>query len=805
MPREEESTMRSIAREGEIIEINEALPLLPLRDIVIFPYMIIPLLVGRPASVMAIEEAMMENKIIFLVSQLDPEVSDIGPEDLHSVGTIARLIQLLRLPDNTIKVLVEGLARAEIKRFLPSEEGAQRVKLTPLTREVVSGVEIEALHRSVKAQFEEYVKLNRKIPSEILLSISHVEDVDRLVDVISAHMILKVREKQRLLEARTIESQLRALSKLLASELEILRLEKKIEGEVKTQVRQNQRQFYLHEQLKAIRKELGYPEGDSEEVEELAEAIAAAGMPPEVQEKAEKELRKLAKMPPLSPEATVSRNYLDWFISVPWETRTKDNLKLGHAEKVLEADHYGLDKPKERILEYLAVLKMVKKMKGQILCFVGPAGTGKTSLGKSIARAIGRKFVRISLGGVRDEAEIRGHRRTYIGALPGRIIQSMKRAGTKNPVFLLDEVDKLGADWRGDPSAALLEVLDPEQNFAFGDHYLDVDFDLSEVLFICTANVLHSVPPALQDRMEVIRFPGYLEHEKLEIAKRYLVPKQLEAHGLKGKVTYFSEAALRTIIQEYTREAGVRNLEREIATISRKIARQIASGKGQKSFRLTKGSVGRFLGPPRFQRRRIDFREKPGVATGLVWTEVGGDIIAVEVAVMPGRGRLVLTGKLGEVMQESAQAALSYARSRAAQYGIHPQFYRRLDIHVHIPEGAIPKDGPSAGITIATALVSALTGIPVRPDVGLTGEITLRGQVLPIGGLAEKMVAAQSAGLAQVILPRGNEKDLKELPSQAKRGIRTVLVDEVDDVLRLALTATPKRDTVEEMPAAYTH
>jgi ATP-dependent Lon protease len=805
MPREEESAMLRIVREGEIIEISENLPLLPLRDVVVFPYMIIPLLVGRPGSVMAIEEAMMEEKIVFLVSQLDPEVSEISPEDVHSVGTVARLIQLLRLPDNTIKVLVEGLARAEIKRFLPCEEGAQRVKLGTLAREVAISVEIEALHRSINVQFEEYVKLNRKIPSEILLSISHVESVERLVDVISAHMILKVNQKQRLLEARTIEDQLRILSQLLASELEILRLEKKIEGEVKTQVRQNQRQFYLHEQLKAIRKELGYPEGDSEEVEELAEAIAAAGMPPEIQEKAEKELRKLAKMPPLSPEATVSRNYLDWLVSMPWQKRTRDNLRLGHAERVLEADHYGLEKPKERILEYLAVLKMVKKIKGQILCFVGPAGTGKTSLGKSIARATGRDFVRISLGGVRDEAEIRGHRRTYIGALPGRIIQSIKRAGTRNPVFLLDEIDKLGADWRGDPSAALLEVLDPEQNFAFSDHYLDVDFDLSEVLFICTANVLHSIPSALQDRMEVIRFPGYLEHEKLEIAKRYLVRKQMAAHGLKGKDVEFSDEALRTIIRQYTREAGVRNLEREIATVCRKIARRLASGKRTKAIRITRGNLSRHLGAPKFHDRRIDFKEKAGVATGLVWTEVGGDIIGVEVAVMPGRGGLVLTGKLGEVMRESAQAALSFARSRAAQYGINPQFYKRLDIHVHIPEGAIPKDGPSAGITIATALVSALTGIPVRPDVGMTGEITLRGAVLPIGGLAEKMVAAQRAGLTTIILPRGNEKELKELPPQAKRGIEKVLVDEVDEVLRLALTAVPEPATVEEVSAAYAH
>lgn len=796
-----------IESDGEIVEVQESLPLIPLRDMVIFPHMVVPFLVGRPSSVVALESAVAGDQLVFLVVQKNPETAEPGKGDMHRVGAVARIVQTISLPEGSVKVLVEGLARARVKSFL-RKRGFFSVRIELVTREVDLNLETVALLRSVRDSFEDYVKLNRKIPNELLLSTGNLEESSKLADVISANLMVNQETKQKLLETVSMREHLELLLQVMTSEIQILRLERKIEGKIKTQVSENQKQFYLTEQLRAIKKELGYEEGP-EETAELRRAIDRAGMPKEVKEKALKELTRLEKMPPLSPEATVVRNYLDWLCSMPWKTSTKDNLDIARVEKILNEDHYGLEKVKERLIEYLSVLKLVKSMKGPILCFVGAPGVGKTSLGKSIARALGRKFVRVSLGGIRDEAEIRGHRRTYIGALPGRIIQQIKRAGTKNPVFLLDEIDKVGADFRGDPAAGLLEALDPEVNQHFNDHYLEVDFDLSRVLFITTCNVLHTIPPALVDRMEVIRLPGYLEHEKLEIAKGFLIPKELKAHGLSLKQVKFTEGGILEVVRHYTQEAGVRNLEREIASILRKVARRIAFG-DSKGFAVTRRTVESYLGPPRFLDEQIEVGEEIGVATGLAWTEFGGDILSIEVGVLPGRGRLILTGHLGEVMKESAQAALSYARSRAPLLGIEEKFYRRSDIHVHIPEGAIPKDGPSAGVAIATALVSALTRTPVKRKVAMTGEITLRGIVLPVGGLAEKFVAAQRAGVSEVIVPKRNEKDVKELHPRAKKGMRVRMVKTQDEVLRYALKSSPKlakgiSPQYKGRQAAYTH
>lgn len=756
---------------------------MPLRDAVVFPHMIIPLLVGRTRSIKACEVANSGDKLLFLAAQVSPEDPSPTPEQIYSVGTVSRVTHFLRLPDGTVRILVEGLFRARIEEWLDGEYWM--VKFSQMERVISQGIEVEALLRSVKSNFEEYVKLNRKIPNEILMSIIHIDEPERLIDAISAHFQGKLSTKQHILESKSLEEQLKLLTTYLTSEIEILKLEHKLEEDVKSEVLKNQKQFYLAEQLKAIKRELGHGEGVSDEIEELTKSVERAGMPEEAKNKAIRELERLQKMAPLSPEAAVVRNYIDWMISLPWSKRTRDNLSISHAKRILDEDHYGLKKPKERILEFLSVLKLVKRMRGQILCFVGAPGVGKTSLAKSIARALGRKFVRMSLGGIRDEAEIRGHRRTYIGALPGRIIQNIRRAGTKNPIFLLDEVDKIGTDYRGDPAAALMEVLDPELNYSFNDHYLETDFDLSEVFFICTANVLHTIPPALRDRMEIIRLPGYLEHEKLKIAKGFLIPKQLKNHGLKPANLSFTDQSILKIIRNYTKEAGVRNLEREIGSIARKVAKAVAEGK---KMGVKVRNPSKYLGAPKYLEKELSGVDKIGVATGLTWTEAGGEIIQIEAEMMKGKGELILTGQLGDIMKESAQAALTFARANAQRFGIAPDFYKDVDIHIHVPEGAIPKDGPSAGITMATALVSILIGIPVKKDVAMTGEITLRGEVLPIGGLAEKMVAAQRAGVKTVIIPEKNERELRELPPFTKRGLDIKLVKSMHQVLDIALS-----------------
>jgi ATP-dependent Lon protease len=820
--------MITVARGDETFEIEERLPLLPLRDVVIFPHMTIPLLIGRATSVGAIEEAAGADRSIFVVAQRRPEVGEPERGDLYDIGTVARVLQLFRLPDGALRVLVEGLVRGRLRRLYRTED-SYRARIEPLPERTGASPEMEALMRSVVASFTEYVHLSRKIPDEVLVSANNISDPIALSYTIASHLLLKVSNKQEILEVEDVQDRLDLIGRVLASEREILQLERKIEGQVRSQLHKNQKEFYLNEQMKAIRKELGVANEFAAEIDELSRQIKKAQMPKDVRERAEKELDRLGKMSFMSPEATVVRNYVDWLVSLPWKKRTKDNLDLVSVQKVLDTDHFGLEKVKERIVEYLAVLKLSGNLKGPILCFVGPPGVGKTSLGTSIARAMERKFVRMSLGGVRDEAEIRGHRRTYVGSMPGRIIQAMKRAGTRNPVLLLDEIDKLGADFRGDPAAALLEVLDPEQHHAFNDHYLEVDFDLSEVMFITTSNNLYTIPPALLDRMEVIRLPGYLEHEKMAIAERFLLPKQRAASGLKETDLVLGPDVLKAMVRDYTRESGVRNLEREIATLCRKAARAKAAaerrgtrrtanakakaaakaGKAaempaaataakERRFRVTTHNLAKYLGVPRFTATEVDRENRLGVATGLAWTEAGGEVLTVEVAVLPGKGELRLTGKLGEVMRESAQAALSYARARATRLGLDRNFYKEIDLHVHLPEGAIPKDGPSAGITIAVALISALTGVVTKSDLAMTGEITLRGRVLPIGGLAEKIVAARRHGIQQVLVPKGNEKDLVEIPKEAKRGITIKSVTTMDEVIELAMAAPVLKPAVTE-------
>jgi ATP-dependent Lon protease len=791
--------MATIEHGDEVLEVEERLPLLPLRDVVIFPHMTIPLLIGRATSVGAIEEAAGGDRSVFVIAQRRPEVAEPERGDLYDVGTVARVLQLFRLPDGALRVLVEGLVRARLRRLYRTQEH-YRSRIEPLVERVTPTPEMEALMRSVLSSFHEYVSLSRKIPEEVLTTASNISDPIAFSHTVASHLLLKVATKQEILEVNEVEERLALIGRILASEREILQLERKIEGQVRSQLHKNQKEFYLNEQLKAIRKELGVSNEFAAEIEDLARQIKKAHMPKAVKERAEKELDRLGKMSFMSPEATVVRNYVDWLVSLPWRKRTKDNLDIPAVERVLNQDHYGLDKVKERILEYLAVIKLSGNLKGPILCFVGPPGVGKTSLGQSIARAIGRQFVRMSLGGVRDEAEIRGHRRTYVGSMPGRIIQAMKRAGTRNPVLLLDEIDKLGTDYRGDPASALLEVLDPEQHHAFNDHYLEVDFDLSEVMFITTANNLYTIPPALLDRMEVIRLPGYLEHEKVEIARRFLIPKQLKAAGLAAGELKVGAEAIRRIIRDYTRESGVRNLEREIATLCRKAAKRKAEATGERSQRAIEvqpGNLNRYLGVPRFTVSAIEREKRVGVATGLAWTEGGGDVLTVEVAIVPGKGELKLTGKLGEVMRESAQAALSYARSRAQFLGLERSFYKEMDLHVHLPEGAIPKDGPSAGITIAVALISGLTGISTADDLAMTGEITLRGTVLPVGGLAEKIVAARRHGIRRVLVPKGNEKDLVEIHKEARRGIELIPVSTMDEVLEYAMTRPVFKEQAE--------
>ncbi len=767
----------------------KVLPLLPLRGILVFPYMVIHLDVGRAKSVQAIEESMIRDRVIFLATQKEAQTDEPGEDDVFQIGTVAEVKQLLKLPGGTIRVLVEGIARAKARSFI-SDDPYFLVEVEQYSEEFEKDSEIEALMRSLVYQFEQYVKLSKRIPPETVVSVVNLEEPGRLADIIASHLALRIEDKQSILEAADIVKRLEKLCAIVAKELEIVELERKINIRVRKQMEKTQKEYYLREQMKAIQRELGEKDERMAEGEELREKIAEAKFPKEVEEKALKEVERLEKMPPMAAEAAVVRNYLDWLLSLPWNKSTRDRLDLKTAEGILEEDHYGLKTVKERILEYLAIRKLAKKMKGPIICFVGPPGVGKTSLGRSIARALERKFIRMSLGGVRDEAEIRGHRRTYVGAMPGRVIQGIRQAGSKNPVFLLDEVDKMSTDFRGDPSAALLEVLDPEQNNTFSDHYIEAPFDLSNVMFITTANVQQNIPRPLQDRMEIIYLSGYTEEEKVQIAIRHLLPKQIKEHGLTKDMLKFSENTFRKIIREYTRESGVRNLERQIASICRKTARQVVTDKVKK-VQVTAQSLNQFLGTPRFRYGMAELDDQVGVATGLAWTEVGGDTLAIEVSIYKGTGRLTLTGKLGDVMKESAQAGYSYIRTRAAELGIDEDLYDKQDIHIHIPEGAIPKDGPSAGITMASALASAITGRKVLHDVAMTGEITLRGRVLPVGGVKEKVLAAHRAGIKTIILPSDNKKDLDEIPKKVKDKIRFILVDHMDQVLESALTAKP--------------
>ncbi len=764
---------------------KRTIPLLPLRGILVFPYMIIHLDVGREKSISALEEAMVDDRMIMLAAQKDAQNDNPEPDDIFTVGTVAEIKQLLKLPGGTIRVLVEGLHRAEIVGYSDMEPYYQ-VEIREFEEPQGKTAEVEALTRTAVNQFEQWVKLSKKIPPETLVSVVVVEEPGRLTDLIASHLSLKVEDKQALLDAIDVQERLEKLCEILGREMEILELEKKINVRVRKQMEKTQKEYYLREQLKAIQKELGDKDDRTAEVDEYRERMKEQEFPKDVLEKIQKEIERLEKMPPMVAESAVIRTYLDWLLALPWSKESEDRLDIDVAEGTLEEDHYGLEKVKERILEYLSIRKLTAQMKGPILCLVGPPGVGKTSLARSVARAMERKFVRVSLGGVRDEAEIRGHRRTYVGALPGRVIQGMRTAGSKNPVFLLDEIDKMSADFRGDPSSALLEVLDPEQNNTFSDHYVELPFDLSRVLWIVTANVMHNIPRPLLDRMEIIHIPGYTEEEKVQIAKRYLVDKQIKDHGLTNKQIVFSEGTLQKVIREYTREAGVRGLERNIAAICRKVARQIVQNK-KKSVRVTAQNLHTFLGTQKYRNRQAELEDQVGVSTGLAWTEVGGDVLATEVTVMKGKGTLLLTGQLGEVMRESAQAGFSYIRSRAAELGIEADFQEKTDIHIHLPEGAIPKDGPSAGITMATAVVSALTGRAVRSDLAMTGEITLRGRVLPVGGIKEKMLAAHRIGIKTILMPKENKRDLEELPANVKKAIEFILVEHMDEVLEKAL------------------
>jgi ATP-dependent Lon protease len=771
-------------------ETTSAVPVLPLRDVVVYPHMVIPLFVGREKSINALDSAMQHDKKILLVAQKNAEIDDPSADDIHEIGTLSTILQLLKLPDGTVKVLVEGAERARISSF-ESLDTFFTANIDILqSREEEEEKELEVLTRSLLAMFDQYVKLNKKVPPEILTSLSGIDEPGRLADTIAAHMSLKLDEKQKILEIDGCRERLERLMGLIEGEIDIMQIEKRIRGRVKQQMEKSQREYYLNEQMKAIQKELGDMEDAPNELEELQLKIDKAGMSKEAMEKATSEINKLKMMSPMSAEATVVRNYIDWLVSVPWKKRSKTRSDLAAAEDVLEEDHYGLEKVKERILEYLAVQQRVRKLKGPILCLVGPPGVGKTSLGRSIARATNRKFTRMSLGGVRDEAEIRGHRRTYIGSLPGKIVQNLSKVGVRNPLFLLDELDKMSMDFRGDPSSALLEVLDPEQNNSFNDHYLEVDFDLSDVMFVATANTLN-IPAPLLDRMEVIRIPGYTEDEKINIAMRYLVPKQIKDNGLKDKEISVSQNAIRDIIRYYTREAGVRNLEREISKICRKVVKELILKERDQKISVTPRNIDKYLGVKRYRYGLAEEHDQVGQVTGLAWTEVGGELLTIESTIVTGKGKMIHTGQLGDVMQESIQAATTVVRSRAAMLGIDPEFYQKYDIHIHVPEGATPKDGPSAGVGMCTALVSALTEIPVRADVAMTGEITLRGEVLPIGGLKEKLLAAHRGGITTVLIPEENRKDLAEIPKNVKDKLDIRPVKWIDEVLQVALTHQP--------------
>jgi ATP-dependent Lon protease len=780
-------------------------PVLPLRDIVVFPYMIVPLFVGRDKSVRALEDVMKNDKQVLLVTQKNASDDDPAKEDIYTIGTIGTVLQLLKLPDGTVKVLVEGSQRARITHY------AENPDFFEAYAEVIeegesSSSELQALGRAVVSQFEQYIKLNKKIPAEVLISINQIDDTAKLADTVAQHLTLKIHEKQDLLEIEDIGERLERIYAFMEGEISVLQVEKKIRGRVKRQMEKTQREYYLNEQMKAIQKELGESEDGKDEISELEERLNATKFSKEAREKATAELKKLRAMSPMSAESTVVRNYLDWMLSIPWKKRTRVKRDLVAAQNVLNTDHFGLEKVKERIVEYLAVQNRVRKVKGPILCLVGPPGVGKTSLGQSIAKATGRNFVRMSLGGVRDEAEVRGHRRTYIGSMPGKVIQGMKKAKSSNPLFLLDEIDKLGADWRGDPSSALLEVLDPEQNSSFNDHYLEVDYDLSDVMFVTTANTLR-MPPPLMDRMEIIRIPGYTEDEKTEIAIRHLLPKQIMEHGLKEGEWSISENALRDVIRYYTREAGVRNLEREIANLARKGLRDIIKD-GKTQIRVTPKNLEKYAGVKKFRFGEVEDKDQIGVVTGLAWTEVGGELLTIESVMLPGKGKIIRTGKLGDVMLESVQAAESYVKSRAPSFGIKPSLFEKTDIHVHVPEGATPKDGPSAGVAMVTSIVSILTSIPVRRDIAMTGEITLRGRILPIGGLKEKLLAALRGGIKTVLIPQENEKDLADIPDNVKKGMKIIPAAHVDDVLKEALVQplkpiewNPEIDSVGTSPS----
>ncbi|HET6236980.1 MAG TPA: endopeptidase La [Acetobacteraceae bacterium] len=780
---------------------GELLPVLPLRDIVVFPHMIVPLFVGREKSVRALEAVMKEDKQILLVAQKNATQDDPSADDIYRIGTVSTILQLLKLPDGTVKVLVEGGRRAGITAFKETEAYFEAF-VEAIPDQGADAKELEALGRSVVSQFEQYIKLNKKIAPEVLVSLNQIEEPSKLADTVASHLNLKIAEKQELLEVAKVSDRLERVFGHMESEIGVLQVEKRIRNRVKRQMEKTQREYYLNEQLKAIQKELGEGEEGKDETAELEAKIKKTKLSKEAREKVTAELKKLKTMSPMSAEATVVRNYLDWMLSIPWKKRTKIRNDVVAAEKVLEGDHYGLEKVKERIIEYLAVQARSPKVRGAILCLVGPPGVGKTSLGKSIAHATGRNFVRMSLGGVRDEAEIRGHRRTYIGSMPGKVIQGMKKAKSSNPLFLLDEVDKLGADWRGDPSSALLEVLDPEQNATFNDHYLEVDYDLSDVMFVTTANSLR-MPGPLMDRMEIIRIPGYTEDEKVEIAKRHLIAKQSAAHGLKSDEWHISDDALRDLIRYFTREAGVRNLEREIANLARKAVKEIVTKKTKK-VSITMKNVEKYAGVRKFRFGETEAEDMVGVVTGLAWTEVGGEILTIESVMLPGKGNIKQTGKLGDVMQESVSAALSYVRSRSTRFGIKPTLFEKRDIHVHVPEGATPKDGPSAGVAMATSIVSVLTGIPVRRDIAMTGEITLRGRVLPIGGLKEKLLAALRAGITTVFIPKENEKDLAEIPDNVKKHLKLIPVADVDEVIAQALARRPEPIEWEEPPEPVT-
>ena len=762
------------------------IPVLPLRDIVVFPHMVVPLFVGRDKSVNALEKVMSGDKQIMLITQKSATTDDPKKDDLFDFGTIANVLQLLKLPDGTVKVLVEGIQRASINIFYENDDFLESD--IDLIDEAVDSTDkkLRALSKSVTDQFDKYVNLNKKIPPEVIGSINEIDELGKLSDTIASHLSIKLSDKQEILESVDVYSRIEKILNFINSELDVMQVEKKIRGRVKTQMEKTQREYYLNEQMKAIQKELGETEDGKDDVQEYEEKIDKIKLSKEAKEKCHAEIKKLRSMSPMSAESSVIRNYLDWVLSLPWGKKTKVKKDINYAEKILNEDHYGLEKVKERILEYLSVQQRIKKMKGPILCLVGAPGVGKTSLGKSIARATGRKFVRMSLGGVRDEAEIRGHRRTYIGSLPGKVLQMMKKAGSSNPLFLLDEIDKLGADYRGDPSSALLEVLDPEQNNTFNDHYLEVDYDLSDTMFLTTANTLR-MPPALLDRMEIIRIAGYTEDEKVEIVKQHLAPEILKRHGIKPEELTIDESAIIGLIRYYTREAGVRSLERELANLARKTIKKIVSGDIKKLL-IDKSNLSEFAGVKKYKYGEIDNDDQVGIVTGLAWTEVGGDILPIESVIMPGKGRMTITGKLGDVMKESIQAAKSYVRSRSIDFGIKPTIFPLRDIHIHVPEGAIPKDGPSAGLGMVTSIVSVLTGIPVRKDIAMTGEVTLRGKALGIGGLKEKLLAALRAGTKTVIIPKENEKDLADIPENVKKGLELIFVDNVDEVLKIALT-----------------